>query len=520
MNWEVPIMRSKKLSSESTILKKDLTRFAPVWLGLCAYLFIWGATILTKEQGHGDFYEPIAPIFAPILAIVVFGYLCDPRECHMVHSLPLRRERLFAIHVLSASVMFSIPTALFCAVTRNFAVQGAMYRFLFMNLEFLFLFSIGVFCMMLTGRKLGAALLYLFIQCLSFIAEAIIEYLYLPVLPGISLDSKYVFLSPTLIVGNYADFIHETDISSDAWMFIGVIGALSLAILALSMLLYRRRSLEHAGDLLAVGCLDPFFAVCSGLTGAAAMAFFGYDSEALLLLLGCAIGWFAYWMLSKKTGRVFTPGILGGLACLIGVLIGSVYLVHLDPLDRVYYVPEPEKVASVSLGSDYEDFTTQDPALIDEIGVLHLQLAEHYVPSELTQYDPGAARRVHITYELKNGRRIEREYECSDRLLLDRAAWYISQPSALFQQEEPDFSSIEVRYCGEIVYLDPRLLPELETVILADCREGNMYDFDHSISGWGLTVEVRDPLWFTYLSIPTKAANTIAWLEDHCVPIP
>ena len=47
-------MRSKTLSSEMTILKKDLTRFAPVWLGLCAYLTIWATTIITTVRSSAE----------------------------------------------------------------------------------------------------------------------------------------------------------------------------------------------------------------------------------------------------------------------------------------------------------------------------------------------------------------------------------------------------------------------------------------------------------------------------------
>ena len=113
MSWEVLTMKCRTSSSDLAILKKDLTRFAPVWLGLCAYLTIWAINLLTTDYYNSLVYEPIAPIFAPILAMVLFSYLFDPKECFMVHSLPIRRERLFGIHILAGLVMFLIPTAIF-----------------------------------------------------------------------------------------------------------------------------------------------------------------------------------------------------------------------------------------------------------------------------------------------------------------------------------------------------------------------------------------------------------------------
>lgn len=515
-------MQSKTLSSEFTILRKDLTRFAPAWLSLSAYLAIWASTIMVSGETYGNFYEPVAPIFAPILALVVFGYLCDPKECNMVHSLPIRRERLFIIHVAAAMLMFLVPTGIFCVLTGPFATQGIFYRFIFMGLEFFFLFSIGVLCMMFTGRKIGAALLYLFIQCLSFIAGAIIENLFLPLLPGVYIDPEYYFMSPMLVVSSYADFLEETTFPRDAWSFIAVIGGVALAVLAISMALYRRRKLEHAGDLLAVRWLDPFFAACSGLTGASAMVVFGYDSAFFQLLLGMAIGYFSYWMLSKKSARVFNLKILGGYAALLAAVLGSMYLVQLDPLDRVAYVPEPGKVEIVKLGQgsyDSRALSTSDPELIADICELHLGLLEDYVPNEIDKYDPSAQYGLFITYFLENGSTIQREYDTDDAALLNRAAWLLSQPEAQFQREELDILTVDIRHDGAAVYLDPRLIPELEQVLMEDSLAGRMFGFDYNISSWTMNIEQQNPEQHTYKSIPATATSTVAWLEEHCVVI-
>ena len=513
-------MRSKKLSSELTILRKDLTRFAPAWLSLCAYLLIWASTIITTGERWGDSYEPLAPIFAPIFALVIFGYLCDPTECNMVHSLPIRRERLFVIHTVAACLMFLIPTGIFCIATRNFAIQKAVYRFLFMGLEFLFLFSIGVLSMMLTGRKIGAALLYIFIQSFTIIAGLIINNLYLPLLPGVVISEDWGLLSPMFIVGNYADFMKNTVLTWEEWSFLLLFTLISLVILGISMLLYRRRKLEHAGDLLAVSWLDPFFAACSCLTGASAMVLFGYDMNYVMLLLGSAVGYLSYWMLSKKTARVFTPKILGGYVCLIAALLGSMYLTHLDPLDRVYYVPQPHKVAEATIGQyfyDTDKFVTTDPERIAELAALHGDIAAHDVPRELSENDPIDGRRIYITYKMKNGLTIQREYHCSDQALLDRAAWFLSQPEARFQRQKPVFSSIRVRFYNEELYLDPRLMTELTGIVLTECHEGRMFNFEYAGTGWSISFVMADTEWYTYLDVPETAVDTLAWLEANCI---
>ena len=513
-------MRSKTLSSELTIFKKDLTRFAPVWQGLCAWLTIWAISMLDQGQAYGssNFYEPVAPVFAPILAIVVFGYLCDPRECHMVHSLPIRRERLFFIHVLSASVMFLVPVAVFCFLTRNIAVQYAMYRFLFSAIEFFLLFSIGVLCVMLTGRRIGAALLYIFVQLFNTVVYTIIQNLYMPQLPGLIQGNTFLYKTPTVIVATYADFMRASHMTLFDWTFIVRLALISLALLGISMLLYRKRKLEHAGDLLAVRWLEPFFAVCAGMTGGAAMRVFIYEVGIAGYLLGAMMGYLAYWMLLKKTARVFTPKILGGLACLLAVILGSVYLVSLDPLDRVSYVPEVEDVEKAVITGHYlgsDDYETTDPAVIAEIEQLHLDTLDHYIEiggTDVADYD---GESIFFSYVLKDGSTIQRRYLCKSRDLLDRAGWYLSQPVALFGRDDPNFTFVQVHHNMEHTYFDPDLTGEFVELLLEECRNGEMYSFEYD-SRWHIQLTDTSSNAVFSIDVPSGATRVINWLSTNC----
>ena len=348
MSWEVLTMKCRTSSSDLAILKKDLTRFAPVWLGLCAYLAIWTANLLASDEYARLFvYEPIAQIFAPIIALVLFGYLCDPKECFMVHSLPIRRERLFGIHILAGLVMFLVPTAIFCFVTRNVTDASAMYRFLFTAAEFLLLFCIAVLCMMLTGRRIGAAGLYLFLMVLPDMLDAIVQDVYLPLLPGVYYSSDFYMLSPMMVVSSYANFYNDMVLQSSDWLYLGGVLLASLAILGISLLFYRKRKLECAGDLLSVSSLEPVFAVCAFFFGAVFMISFDSGPNPRVYF-GAVIGYLAYWMLSKKTARVFTKKIILGLIGLLVLFTGSCIAVECDPLDRVHYLPEPEQIKTAS----------------------------------------------------------------------------------------------------------------------------------------------------------------------------
>ena len=516
MSWEVLTMKCRTSSSDFAILKKDLTRFAPVWLGLCAYLAIWAANLLASDEyARLLVYEPIAQIFAPIIALVLFGYLCDPKECFMVHSLPIRRERLFGIHILAGLVMFLVPTAIFCFVTRNVTDASAMYRFLFTAAEFLLLFCIAVLCMILTGRKIGAAGLYLFLMALPDVLDTIVQDLYLPLLPGVYCSSDFYMLSPMMVVSSYANFYNEMVLQPSDWLYLGGVLLASLAILGISLLFYRKRKLECAGDLLSVSCLDPVFAVCAFFFGAVFMTSFE-SGPSPMVYFGAVIGYLAYWMLSQKTARVFTKRIILGLVSLLVLFTVSWVAVKLDPLGRVYYVPETAQIKTASLRTSprsYERLDTSEPEMIDAILELHGDLLD--VAMDPDENFNGS--QLHIVYELTNGQFIERNYTCADHDLLFRGAWLMSQPESVFGTANPKISNIVVQYDFDDGFtLDPALIDELSAVILEECRSGLMFNYNYDYSSWHLTLYRADNAEPVDLRVPESAVKTIAWLEANC----
>ena len=81
---------------------------------------------------------------------------------------------------------------------------------------------------------------------------------------------------------------------------------------------------------------------------------------------------------------------------------------------------------------------------------------------------------------------------------------------------DPEFSSIRVRNRDVEYYFDPRLMAELQDVILTECRAGRMFNMEYSYSGWTLSFELTDSKWGTYIDVPAEAVDTLAWLEANC----
>ena len=132
-------MKSKTSSFNTTIFKKNLTHYWPIWIVYLCYLIvvvplsIWlyannesnyiGNVPLTQKQyyvigsalaGAGS----VIPVFiaAAAAALAVFSYLYNPRNANMIHSLPLDRRELYITNYVSGFVFLFVP--------RDFALKN------------------------------------------------------------------------------------------------------------------------------------------------------------------------------------------------------------------------------------------------------------------------------------------------------------------------------------------------------------------------------------------------------------
>lgn len=514
-------MQSKKLSSDLTIIKKDLTRYAPVWCSLCALLVLGAISVRDEFNAYGLIdlpYFPFSIYFAPVSALAVFGYLHNHTESCAVHALPIRRERLFLLHTVSAFLMYIVPMAVFLIAVNLYCKNSLISMLLWSALEFAWLFSIAALCMMITGRKIGAALLYIFIQVVPMLIGSIVELIYLPELPGVYIDSYAFLVSPTTLVASIPELTEDGVLMTEAYLAMLVMVGLTLALYGVCLLMYRKRHMERSGDLLSVKWLDPVFAACSAVTGIFLMqVMFNLDTEGFdlsLFLIGITFGYLSYWMLSKKSARVFTLKIIGGLAVLAAVLVGSVYVTAMDPFGRVTYFPEVNEVKTATLSENAytsDQYETSDPEHIAALIGLHRHAQESCM--ELDQCARSAmSYTLHFTYKLQNGSTIHREYEvCYDPVLVE-ANWFLSQPITQFGTDEPELSVLRVTYDGKDIYVGPTQREELVDLVLEECRAGTMHWFNYKeMTKWLVILTDADGQEY-YLHVTNEASNLREWL--------
>ncbi len=410
-------MKSRTSFFNKTLLRKNITRFAPLW-GIYQLCLLIGLGLMYMEADNRVvnfwFASHMAQcvqvmglvnlFFAPLVAMLLFGDLFNSRMCNALHAMPVRRETLFATNVLSG-LLFSLgPTAVMAllsipllmgTVVHN-AWQIAVLWFVGVNLEFVCYFGIAVLCIFCTGNRLGFGALYTVLNGGAYLIYGIVDMLYTPMLYGVVTPSRLAnaltpianMLDDTFVeVANYNDMLilfegRMNEAVADFWVdenfySLFLFAAVGLVFLALALLMYRRRDLECAGDAVAVSWLAPVFQTIAAVTGLAAAViclemFFGYrlrNHEIVmygLAVCGMAVGWFAGKMLLERSTRVFRPKNWIGLGLMAAIFAVSLAMTQFDVFGIETWTPEADKVASVTVSAN-GDIALTEQADIENI---------------------------------------------------------------------------------------------------------------------------------------------------------
>lgn len=190
-------MKSRTSFFNGTVLRKDITRFCPVWIiflilnilptlgNISTALMIQEKNSLAAQLAQDtDSWALISFVYAIVCALLLFGDLFKSRMCNALHALPLRRESWFATHALAGLLFFLVPSALVALICLPFLGQYwfvAPLWLLAATIMFLFFFALAIFCVMLTGGRFAASAVYLLINFF---------------LPAVLLDGRNLLRSP------------------------------------------------------------------------------------------------------------------------------------------------------------------------------------------------------------------------------------------------------------------------------------------------------------------------------------
>ena len=534
MSWEVWTMKSKMSFFDPTLLKKNISRFAPAWAILTLALFLSLPLPLMRRLAErygvavGTVYRfnavqrlledalPMGVVYAFLAAILfaalVFKYLHRTGDAYMMHAFPMTRSCQYLTNAVSGLLFWIVPTLFngLCVlgILAAYGVTdcgGLVWSTLgYWLLAYLCFYGIAVFAMHLSGRTVIAVLSYgalnfmflgIPLLCLLLVRLYFTGFDY-------SVPQSIIRLAPIV------ELLWEEQ--RELWMF-WVYGGVGLALLVLSWALYRLRHVERAGDPMVYGwariAFRLLFTLCCtlGLGWILASIFRMIDgSRGLFLpfaLIGCFLGWFGASMMIERTVKVFkNKKVWLGFAACAGVLVLTVLCLKYDVLGFQRRVPETAQVESVEIWTigDYGDqggdcIELTAPEDIDLVRAFHKRVLESSAVErsgrEFFGYDGYG---VHILYHLQGGGTLRRVYEpgLSDcegiRELFARpdiaAAWY----EKTIPQRPEDYSHITIfgvtehvlrpgneEYFGgdELECKNPGALRE---AILTDARAGRL----------------------------------------------
>ena len=557
-------MKSKKLSSDLTLFKKDITRFAPLWLVWCVMYLIIGYVLYINGRDLTDRYDifPVQFVIANMIygfvcAVTLFGYLFDPKECITTHSLPIRRENLFLVHLLSGLVMHIVPTAIFCLSITPLCNGNMFAMFGFMVMQFVFFYGLGIFCVTLTGRKFAAAAMFGLINFASPLVYLATNILYVPLLPGIQLNSDpfMQFCPPATMMYKSFDqsisWINGMDFAAYA-QTLAIFTAIGVGLMIASVVLYRIRKLECAESFMAFPKLNILFVlVCTLFCGCFFTSFFTLFTMVsnywITLTFGTVIGYFASIMILRRSAKVFNVKSIVGLAVFTVLLAGSLLVTDMDPLGLVTYVPSADQVARVELRT-YESssncYFTEDPEQIEKLEQLHQELIVQQGAFESSH--PSFYDGTSLIYRMKDGRTVKRAYRASDSVL-EQVYWYMSQPEYQLGVRTID-ELLEKADLIELTVYHPQTYEDEEQyslsksdqeallkILFDECKAGNMYatsvyyyndtdiDTEPPETVYSLIIDLKDKtaenvydMSNTYhFEVPQAATNAIAWLAQY-----
>lgn len=428
-------MRSKTSCFNSTLFRKNLSRYWPLW-GLASFGGAMFPLAMLLELLHNGFrfWSPletrqayytvlsygvpvISIVYAILCAMAVWSYLYNARSVGMMHTLPVRREGLFVTNVLSGLTMMAIPYAvtgvllvLVSLLFGGFEPVGVLVTVLGVMGESLFFFGLATFCVFVVGNVFMLPALYGLLNFIAVLTDFMVNLLAQGFCFGLnsSYSGTVEWLSPVVYLvqkispnstyetqwvtdrlgGQRYETSVPTSVTLENGWLIAAYAAAGAALLGLAWLLYRRRRSESAGDVVAVGWMKPVFrygcAAYSAILGGRLLyallwenfqggQYFTVLPMILCMIAGGAVGYYAASMLLAKTPRVFRSTWKGMLAVALGcaALCGAM---KYDLFGVVRRVPAPDSVKLVNVyavGSNYYLTPGKDDALIEEVRTLH-----------------------------------------------------------------------------------------------------------------------------------------------------
>lgn len=387
--------------------------------------------------GFSDNLYPIIFVLAAIIGMQGFSYLYDRRKVDMYHSVPVSKNRRFAVVYVNGLVIYLTAnlSGLILGMiisTSQRAVNGEVFAeaglaFVWNFFFFLVFYHLMIFTVMLTGNRFVTIALFLMFALYEFLVSDMLEGLkgiFFRTYSAYYLQDEPKFSTFYDCVMNIWQIKNATDAAAAARLAMPLVAkwiGIAVVLLALGWYAYRKRPSETAGKAIAHRFLEPVLKVAAAVP----VAFLAgrivyntsYQNETLLvigMLAGGLILCTAMEVIYDFDIRSLFKHLLSSGFALVGILaIFCVFKWDLFGYDS--YIPAQNKVESIAISADgyYDSYWDEDQQyveqskfemdhmfLTDTSPVLALAEAAKQAGSE--EMEDGSS--VRILYRLKSGR--------------------------------------------------------------------------------------------------------------------
>ena len=509
--------------------------------------------------------------FGVLVAMAVCSHLYSTRSANFTAALPPKRTAMFATHYLTGLLWLVVPFLVMAAIAMAiYQVKLQDFTTVFqvfgpgMSMGvglLLFFYSFAVLCGMLTGHLLALPAFYAIFNGLVggvwLLLTAIFQEFYYGYPGSVTVVPAWVaWLTPAwnLLRQYTSDGISPATVA--VYTVVGVLMAL------VAGLLYLKRPMERAGDVVIWAGLRPVFrygvALCSGL----ALGSFtrivlnlGPLGLAVSAILWSVAGCFVAQMFLTKSVRVlrYWKGA-GAVALSFAALFG---VIQLDLTGYETRVPDADDVVSVSISgldsrprdtaSDFRNISTSDSEAISLLTQLHQQLVDQFDTDDF-DWSNDDVTSLDLTYTLINGTRISRSYmvplhetdETRPGTITYLAHQIVNNPDLMLSSYLfPHLEEKGYELLGADLYanydVDPSNLSVSEArkvyeAVLQDIQEGNlphgMFEYDEIITNlefrWASpdknSTSYYDPassdIYYISVCVTQQAEHTLKVLEE------
>ena len=590
MSWEVQTMKSKISFFNAGLFKSTLRRFWPLWtIHFAGWLLFLPVLTLMNNLGPNkstDFIfaicesavfasSVVAFIMAILAAMAVFSFMYSSRSTGLIASLPVRREAIFGsvwlggvFAVLASNLVIALLTFLFsldATINTALAFKAAFTWLGVYSMQFILFYGIASLTAVMTGSIAVLPILYIIFNFLVVGMETIIRLDFSCLIWGMSnssFDCVLDFLSPlvymlekfTPVLKYNTPYAYDTyglalqtreciSFTFDYWLPSAIYCVVGLVFSAAALMIFRRRRMESAGDVIAVRCMRPVFkygvTVCSALCGGLLLytvLFALFESRSasvfimiLSMIIFAFIGYFGAKMLLEKSFHVFRGSWVGFIVvcCLCAVFT---LCCDLDVCGIGAYVPKEGSIKSITV---YQTGSVEDPAIIENYRQLHEKIVsykdeyEHIVYSDDTES-------IMFEYKLKNGRTVSREYTLPmDDENVERYYELANTPNLLLERFSPSIPADEEHCSQAILYIGDNQIIDLtpaqaidfyRNALLPDIKAGHKVisrTYDDIIATMYITFEqaIDNSRYYDsqdiVVEITTDCTECISWIKAN-----